>query len=104
MKVMLVLILGGNTTDVLDFIWPKLPVTSADAGDDDFSSASPELYCESTNKDHLERREVTYLLKSLVLAVQENSSVELRQIHNKLIPVMDESHHDLMKFLLQMQR
>ncbi len=104
MKVILILLLGGNTTDVLDFIWPK---KIAEIGEGDMSCQSPDIFDSSdtkyNNKEPDERQIVTYLLKSLVLNVQECSSKELKQTHTKLIPFMDEIHHDLMSYLMKLQ-
>lgn len=118
-KVLLVLILGGMGTDLVEFIWPKAPPPpQSPAGiahwseisdsDDIYSSNTRGLgrsgsYGNGIKNQGKTNLEVTYLLKSLVLAVQEGSSQDLKSVHSQLIPIMEEPHHDLMRFLIKLQ-
>jgi len=113
MKVLLVLILGANTADLLEYIWPaeSYPGGSDTVIEEDIATESKSLTdttnqsssVEESNKTATKAEELEYLLKSLVLTVQNGVSEDLELVQNKLFPFLSETHHDLLKYLIQLQ-
>jgi hypothetical protein len=99
MRVMLILILGEKSVDMVKFIWPETLETLSE--DEKKFGESSEEYGNTNVPES--RRKVLFLLRSLVLAVERASIKEIYAVRNSLAPLFNETHHDLLQTLVQMQ-
>jgi len=99
MRVILILILGEKSVDMLKFIWPESSKSSLE--DDRKFGESSEEYGNTNVPES--RRKVLFHLRSLVLAVENGSTKEISAVRNGLAHVFTETHHDLLHTLIQMQ-
>lgn len=102
-KVMLTLIIGGNT-DLMDYICLKFGNPKEGGEDDEFMAGSPVPQDSGGGDEIYDKEElrVKCWLKSLVLVVQDRSVKDFHEVRNRLLSHMTPIHCDLMRVLEQM--